>query len=59
MTLGRFVIKNVLRNKRRSAFTAISIGFSLFMVILLRTVVEEVLDPTESSESPLRLAVRN
>ncbi|MCL5269500.1 MAG: ABC transporter permease, partial [bacterium] len=58
MNLGRFVIKNVLRNKRRTGFTVLSIGFSLFLLIVLWTILDILYNPPASEASALRLAVR-
>jgi putative ABC transport system permease protein len=56
--LARYVLANVLRNKRRSALTILSIGFSLFLLIALWTVLNGLLNPPENEVSARRLAVR-
>ena len=38
MTLSSFVVKNALRNKRRSILTVLSIGFSLLLLTLMMTI---------------------
>src|SRR5439155_25444914 len=38
MTLSSFVVKNAFRNKRRSALTVLSIGFSLLLLTLMMTI---------------------
>ncbi|MCX7011526.1 MAG: FtsX-like permease family protein [Candidatus Sumerlaeota bacterium] len=58
MHFGRFVVKNVTRNKRRTAFTVLSIGFSLFLLIMLYTVLDLLTNPPSTEASALRLAVR-
>jgi putative ABC transport system permease protein len=58
VNLGRYVFKNVLRNKRRTALTVLSIGFSLFLLIALWTVLDMLVNPPETDSSILRLAVR-
>lgn len=58
MTLGQFVVRNVLRNKRRTTLTVFSIAVSLFLVVTLRAALEEVINPRESDTSVLRLATR-
>src|SRR5947207_1154347 len=57
MTLSRFIIKNALRNKRRTALTVLSIGFSLFLLIALWTFLDSLFNPPRSDDSILRLAV--
>lgn len=58
MNLGRFIVRNALRNKRRTALTFFSVGFSLFLLIVLFTVLDMLLHPPMTEESVLRLAVR-
>lgn len=58
MTLTRFVVKNSLRNKRRTALTVLSIGVSLFLLIALRTMIDQLMNPPASPNSDLRLVVR-
>ena len=38
MTLSSFVVKNALRNKRRSILTVLSIGFSLLLLTLMMAI---------------------
>lgn len=58
MTLSRFVLKNALRNKRRSTLAILSIACSLFLVMTLQTALDQVLNPPETDASVLRMAVR-
>jgi putative ABC transport system permease protein len=58
MTLSRLIAKNVLRNKRRTGLTVVSIGFSLFLLIALWTVLNNLTNPPENEASIRRLAVR-
>ncbi len=58
MTYPQFVLKNVLRNKRRTGLTVLSIGFSLFLLIALTTFLDTLLNPPVSDDSALRLAVK-
>jgi putative ABC transport system permease protein len=59
VTYWTFVRKNALRNKRRTALTVLSVGFSLFLLITLQTVLDTLLNPPETKESALRLVVRH
>lgn len=59
MTYRTFIRKNALRNKRRTALTVLSVGFSLFLLITLQTVLGTLMNPPETEESALRIAVRN
>lgn len=58
MTLSHFVIKNALRNKRRTILTVLSTGFSLFLLIALWTFLDMLFNPPSSDDSAMRLAVR-
>lgn len=58
MTFRTYVLKNVLRNKRRTALTVLSIGFSLFLLIALYTFLDLLINPPVTEESAYRLAVR-
>lgn len=59
MTYRTFIRKNALRNKRRTALTVLSVGFSLFLLITLQTVLDTLLNPPETEGSVLRIAVRH
>lgn len=59
MTYYTFIRKSALRNKRRTALTILSVGFSLFLLITLQTLLNSLLNPPETEQSALRLAVRN
>ncbi|MCX7015256.1 MAG: ABC transporter permease [Candidatus Sumerlaeota bacterium] len=58
MSLPRFIVRNILRNKRRTGLTVISIGFSLFLYIALTTFIEDLRNPPVTEDSVLRLCVR-
>ena len=58
MNLRRLIIRNVFRNKRRTALTIVSIGFSLFLLIALLTFLDILTNPPAGEQSALRLAVR-
>jgi putative ABC transport system permease protein len=54
----RLLLKNLLRNKRRSFLTISSIAVSLFLVATLQTILTELHNPPETPDSALRLVVR-
>ncbi|MCE5230533.1 FtsX-like permease family protein [bacterium] len=54
----RLILKNLLRNKKRTALTVLSFGFSLFLLVALATFLNALINPPESDASILRLAVR-
>lgn len=58
MTPLRFIVRNALRNKRRTALTVLSTGFSLFLLIVLTTFLDILANPPTTDQSALRLAVR-
>lgn len=58
MTFPRFVVRNVLRNKRRATLTVLSIGFSFFLLQILLTFMDVLLNPVVEEDSALRLVVR-
>ncbi|MCX7012898.1 MAG: FtsX-like permease family protein [Candidatus Sumerlaeota bacterium] len=58
MTLSHYVIRSALRNRRRTALTVLSVGFSLFLLIVLWTVLGLLRDPSPNEDADLRLAVR-
>src|SRR5262249_46633183 len=59
MTLGTFIIKNALRNKRRATLSILSVAVSLFLLVLLLVALREITLPAESPGAELRVAVRN
>ncbi len=58
MTYGRFIFKNTLRNKRRTALTVLSIGFSLFLLIMLQSLLDFFEEPPGGDKRDLRLVVQ-
>lgn len=58
MNLPTFIIRNGLRNKKRTALTVLSIGFSLFLLLVLMTFLDSLLNPKTTAEADLRLATR-
>jgi putative ABC transport system permease protein len=59
MKFLRLLIKNLLRNKRRSLLTVSSIAVSLFLVATLETILTELNNPPETPDSALRLVTRH
>jgi len=53
------VLKNTLRNKRRSSLTALSLAASLFLLTTLRTVLFELQAVSVAPQSELRLVSRH
>ena len=58
MKLSRLIFKNILRNKRRSLLTVLSLVVSLFLIITLATILSEFSRGTEEA-NPLRLITRH
>jgi putative ABC transport system permease protein len=59
MKYVQFLVRNLLRNRRRTILTVTSIAVSLFLVSLLRTVLTQLESPPETPESALRLITRH
>jgi len=59
MTVGTFILKNALRNKRRLLLTVGSVGVSLFLFVTLQVALREMTIPAEAVGASLRIAVRN
>lgn len=57
MGFRQFIWRNALRNKRRTGLTMLSIGFSLFLLMVLLTFSDMLLHPITQDESALRLVV--
>jgi len=53
------VLKNTLRNKRRTSLTALSLAASLFLLTTLRTVLFELQAVSVAPQSELRLVTRH
>lgn len=58
MKFAKLVLKNILRNKRRTVLTLLSLTVSLFLMITLATILTEF-DKGVDATSPLRLATRH
>src|SRR5438270_11179117 len=59
MTLGTFIIKNALRNKRRATLSVLSVAVSLFLLVTLLVALRELTLPPEDAGAALRVVVRN
>ncbi len=59
MTIGTFILKNALRNKRRALLSILSVAVSLFLLVTLLVGVRELTLPVEGAGAELRVAVRN
>ena len=59
MTIGSFILKNALRNKRRAMLSILSVAVSLFLLVLLLVALREITLPVEGAGAELRVAVRN
>src|SRR5258706_285688 len=59
MTIGTFIIKNALRNKRRATLSILSVAVSLFLLVTLLVALREITLPPEDVGAALRVAVRN
>jgi putative ABC transport system permease protein len=58
MKFTRLILKNVLRNKRRTLLTVSSLAVSLFLIVTLATVLTELARGSETA-NPLRLVSRH
>ncbi|MGI9167296.1 MAG: ABC transporter permease [Pyrinomonadaceae bacterium] len=58
MKFNKLILKNILRNKRRTLLTISSLVVSLFLIITLATIVGELTRGHEKS-NPLRLVTRH
>ncbi len=54
-----FLLRNLLRNRRRTILTVTSIAVSLFLITTLRTLLTELESPPSTPESALRLITRH
>src|SRR6266446_2654903 len=59
MTIGGFILKNALRNKRRATLSILSVAVSLFLLVALQVALREITLPPEDIGAALRVAVRN
>ena len=59
MTIGGFVLKNALRNKRRFTLSVLSVAVSLFLLVTLMVALREITNPPEDMGAALRVVVRS
>lgn len=59
MKFLRLIVKNLLRNKRRTFLTVSSLAVSMFLIATLETILTELHNPPETPDSALRLVVRH
>ncbi len=59
MTLSTFVVRNILRNRRRSFLTAISLAFSFLLLIFMITIWHSLYVDPWTLKSALRLICRH
>ncbi|MEW6158541.1 MAG: FtsX-like permease family protein [Verrucomicrobiota bacterium] len=59
MSIGTFILKNALRNKRRAALSVLSVAVSLFLFVTLLVALREMTVPPEDIGASLRIAVRS
>jgi putative ABC transport system permease protein len=59
MTIGTFILKNALRNKRRATLSILSVAVSLFLLVLLLVALRELTLPPEDIGAALRVVVRS
>jgi len=59
MTIGTFILKNALRNKRRATLSILSVAVSLFLLTTLLVALRELTVPPEGEGAALRVIVRS
>ena len=59
MTIGSFILKNALGNRRRATLTILSVAASLFLLVTVLVALREITLPAESLGASLRLVVHN
>jgi len=59
VTIGTFILKNALRNKRRATLSVLSVAVSLFLLVTVLVALREITLPVEGAGAELRVAVRN
>src|SRR6185312_3896584 len=59
MTIGTFILKNALRNKRRATLSILSVAVSLFLLVTLLVALRELTVPAEGEGAALRVFVRS
>jgi putative ABC transport system permease protein len=59
VTIGSFILKNALGNRRRATLTILSVAASLFLLVTVLVALREITLPAESLGASLRLVVHN
>jgi len=59
MSIGSFIVKNALRNKRRATLSILSVAVSLFLLVTLLVALRELTVPPEGEGAALRVVVRS
>jgi putative ABC transport system permease protein len=59
MKYMEFLLRNLMRNRRRTVLTVTSIAVSLFLVATMRTVLTQLESPPETPDTALRLITRH
>jgi len=59
MTLGSFIVRNAMRNRRRFILTLLSVTFSLFLLTVLLVMLRGLTEPATTDEAALRIVVRH
>ena len=59
MSIGSFIVKNALRNKRRAALSVLSVAASMFLLVTLLVTQRELTMPPEDLGAALRVVVRS
>ena len=59
MTLGSFIVRNAMRNRRRFILTLLSVTFSLFLLTVLLVMLRGLTDPATTDEAALRIVIRH
>jgi putative ABC transport system permease protein len=59
MSIGGFILRNALRNKRRLLLSVLSAAISLFLFVVLMILLRELTVPLSDGGAAQRLAIRN
>ncbi len=59
MSIGGFILRNAIRNKRRAFLSVLSVAVSLFLFVTLLVGLRELTQPPHDTGSAARIVVRN
>ena len=59
MSLGSYIVRNALRNKRRFVLTVFSVTLSLFLLTVLLVMLRGLTEPATTDDAALRIVVRH